>query len=113
MPDSLLTAVSGLQAHQTMLDVVGNDLANVNTIGFKSQDVLFQDLFYQSLGQATQNTTGQNSTDPTQIGLGVAVGGVSSNFNPGSLETTGKNTDMALTGNGFFVINNGSQDLYT
>jgi flagellar hook protein FlgE len=113
MADSLLTAVSGMEAAQTMLSVVGNNLANVNTVGYKSQSVAFQDLFYQTLSQGSQDVTGQSGTDPIQVGLGVSVGGVSSNFAVGSLEQTGRNLDLALQGNGFFVMNNGIQNVYT
>ncbi len=113
MPDSLLTAVSGMEAAQTMLDVVGNNLANVNTVGFKSQSVGFQDLFYQTLSGGSQDVTGQSGTNPVQVGLGVTVGGVNTNFSVGSLEQTGQPLDLALQGNGFFVMNNGSENSYT
>ena len=113
MADALLTAVSGLQSQQTMLDVVGNNLANVNTVGFKSQTVDFDDIFYENLQQASANVSGLSGTDPIQVGLGVTVGGITTNFGLGSLQSTGNNLDLAIQGNGFFVVNNGNQDLYT
>ena len=76
MPDALLTAVSGLQASQTMLDVVGNNLANLDTVGFKSQSTEFEDLVYQQLSQGTLGQTNDLGTNPSQVGLGVNVAAV-------------------------------------
>jgi flagellar hook protein FlgE len=88
--------LSGLTASSNALSVISNNLANLNTIGFKDQQANFKDLFYQTLG-----TTG--SGDPMQLGAGAAVGSVSSNFNNGNVNNTGVPTDVAITGNGFFV----------
>jgi flagellar hook protein FlgE len=112
--DALYAGVTGLQVNQQMLDVVGNNLANSNTTGFKSQSVNFSDLVYQNLTQATAasgNTVG--GTDPIQIGSGAQVASVSPNFQQGTLQSTGNDLDVALQGNGFFVVRDGSENLYT
>ena len=88
--------LSGLDATQQALNVISNNLANLNTTGFKGQTANFQDLFYQNLG-----TTGAGN--PVQIGAGSRVGSISSNFTNGSLNNTGVPSDVAITGNGFFV----------
>jgi len=88
--------LSGLAASSDALSVIANDLANLNTTGFKNQVVSFQDLFYQMTG----NT---GAGDPVQLGTGTKVGSVSTNFNDGSPNTTGIATDAAITGKEFFV----------
>src|ERR1700730_9968891 len=108
MSSSLFTGVSGLRVHQQMLDVVGNNLANVNTTGFKSQSVSFGDLLYETLGQATSATSSNNGgTNPLQIGGGVKAESIASNLQQGSLQATGGDYDLAVQGGGFFVVNNG------
>ncbi len=106
---SLYSGISGLRAHQTMLDVTGNNIANVNTTGFKGSTTQFQD----TLSQMTQGATGPQAatggTNPAQVGLGVRVAGVTTNFTQGSAQTTGKATDMMISGDGFFVTNRGGQ----
>jgi flagellar hook protein FlgE len=104
MASSLFAGVAGLRAHQQMLDVVGNNLANVNTTGFKSQRVNFSDLLYQQIGTAP---------NPVQVGFGVQTASIETNTQQGSLETTGGQFDMALQGNGFFVVNGGTGPFYT
>ncbi len=89
--------LSGLTASSNALSVISNNLANLNTIGFKGQQATFKDLFYQTLG-----TTG--SGDPMQLGAGATIGTVASNFNNGNVDNTGVPTDVAITGNGFFVV---------
>ncbi len=110
---SLYSGISGLRAHQTMLDVTGNNIANVNTTGFKGSTTQFQD----TLSQMTQGATGPQAatggTNPAQVGLGVRVAGVTTNFTQGSAQTTGKATDMMISGDGFFVTNRGGQQSYT
>jgi flagellar hook protein FlgE len=114
MSSALLTAVSGLQAAQQYLDVTGNNLANVDTTGYKSQGVDFQDLIYETLNDATTTSTNVISgTNATQIGLGVKLGATPTNFSQGTLQETGRNLDLALQGQGFFVVNNGASNLYT
>lgn len=99
-------ALSGLNAASQALAVISNNLANLNTSGFKDQQVSFNDLFYQNLG-----TSG--SGNAIQVGSGTGVSAVSSNFADGNTTSTGVSTDMAITGNGFFVIQQNNQMLYT
>jgi flagellar hook protein FlgE len=114
MDTLLMTADSGLEASQQMLNVAGNNLANSNTTGFKAQTVQFSDLVYQTLQPGTGVATGLiGGTDPEQIGQGVQVASIDSDMQQGTLESTGNQLDVALQGNGFFVANNGSQVLYT
>lgn len=107
---SLNSAISGLKSYQFAIDVTGNNLANVDTVAFKSQRVTFKDLFNQtiSFGIAPQGNLG--GIDPQQLGLGVQVGDTSRNFNQGALKTTGIKTDLAIEGDGFFIVkdNDGS-----
>jgi len=114
MANSLFTGVTGLRVHQQMLDVVGNNLANSNTTSFKSQRVRFSDLIYQTVSQAT-NATGDSlgGTNPVQIGLGAKVAAIDPNLQQGSLESTGRDLDLALEGNGFFVARNGVETNFT
>ena len=105
MGSSLLTGVTGMQANQEMLDVVGNNLANMNTVGFKSQSINFSDLIYQTLSAAGGTNTAQASgTDPVQIGLGVGTASISTNQTQGGLESTGRELDVAIQGGGYFVL---------
>lgn len=113
MANSIFTAVSGLRANQQTLDVVGNNLANLNTNGFKSQRVNFSDLLYQTLTAGSSSGTFLSGTNPTQVGLGVKVGSIDGDFQQGSLQATGNPFDLALQGNGFFVVNDGTQNLFT
>ena len=110
---SLYSGISGLRAHQTMLDVTGNNIANVNTAGFKASSTQFQD----TLSQMTQGATGPQAetggSNPAQIGLGVRVAGVTTNFAQGSSQSTGRATDMMISGDGFFVTSKGGQQLFT
>lgn len=111
---SLFTGVSGMRAFQEMLNVVGNNLANINTTAFKSQRTRFADLLYQTLSEATGVTSNAvGGTNPAQVGFGVKVNAIDQNFSQGSLEPTSGSLDMAIQGNGFFVVNDGFQDLYT
>lgn len=114
MANSLFTGVTGLRVHQEMLDVVGNNLANSNTTGFKSQRVRFGDLIYQTLTQAT-SASGDSvgGTNPIQIGLGAQVASIDPSLQQGSLEATGRDLDLAIEGNGFFVARNGTENVFT
>jgi flagellar hook protein FlgE len=112
LSNALFSAVSGLQIHQTMLDVIGNNIANTNTVGYKSQTVQFQDLLYQNLRTGSVSANG-GGVNPEQIGFGALVGSINSNFLTGTLEPTGRNLDLAIQGSGFFVVNNGQSDLFT
>lgn len=114
MANSLMTGVSGLMAHKAMLDVVGNNLANMNTPGFKSRSVLFADLVYENLRSATSGVAGQRGgTNPMQVGNGVKFAGTSMNFTQGELRLTGGTLDMAIDGNGFFTLSNGNGMFFT
>jgi flagellar hook protein FlgE len=113
---SMFSGVSGLRSHQTMMDVIGNNIANVNTVGFKSSSVIFQDLLSQALrgaGAPTTGTTGNGGTNPAQVGLGVRVAGVSTSFTQGAAQLTGRSTDMSIQGDGFFVVRQAGQQLFT
>ena len=114
MPNSLLTGVSGLLAHQRMLDVVGHNLANMNTTAFKSQRILFADLLYETIQPATSaSESGSGGTNPNQIGGGVKTAITDRQFGQGALENTGGALDFAISGGGFFSLTDGTQDFYT
>src|ERR1700694_2826008 len=98
--------LSGLDASNTALATISNNLANLNTTGYKDTTVNFQDMFYQMLG-----TNG--SGDLLQLGSGTSVASIGTNFSGGSVQNTGVNTDVAITGNGFFLVQNGSNTYYT
>jgi flagellar hook protein FlgE len=110
---SLFAGISGLRSHQTMMDVTGNNIANVNTAGFKSSQTVFQDTLSQVLRGAGAPQGGNGGTNPSQVGLGVRVAGVTTNFSQGSAQTTGRSTDLMIQGDGFFVVKNAGEDLYT
>jgi len=110
---SLYSGISGLRSHQTMLDVTGNNIANVNTAGFKSSTTQFQDTLSQITQGAGGPQTGIGGTNPAQIGLGVQVAGISTNFSQGSAQATGKATDLMISGDGFFVTRLGNDTVYT
>jgi flagellar hook protein FlgE len=110
---SLFSGISGLRAHQTMMDVVGNNISNVNTVGYKDSSTVFEDTLSQMVQNGTAPTATTGGMNAAQVGLGVRLGGVSTNFGQGSTQLTGKSTDMMIQGDGFFVVNNGSQNLYT
>ncbi|BCJ43128.1 flagellar hook protein FlgE [Actinoplanes ianthinogenes] len=110
---SLYSGISGLHAHQQMMDVTGNNIANVNTVGYKSSVIQFEDTLSQMVGAAGAPQNGQAGTNPAQVGLGVRVAGITSNFSQGSAETTGKSGDMMIQGDGFFITRSGGEQLYT
>ncbi len=110
---SLFSGISGLRAHQTMLDVTGNNIANVNTAGFKSSQVQFQDTLSQVLSNAGAAQPGIGGTNPAQVGLGVKVAGVTTNFQQGASQLTNRQTDMMISGDGFFVVNKGGEQVYS
>ena len=110
---SLYSGISGLRSHQEMLDVTGNNIANVNTVGFKASTTVFQDTLSQMTQGAGGPQTGIGGTNPAQIGLGVQVAGVSTNFAQGSAQATGKATDLMISGDGFFVTRLGNDTVYS
>jgi flagellar hook protein FlgE len=103
--DSLFIGVSGLTAYQNQIDVISNNIANVGTVGYKGQDVEFQDLLYQSIGYPSAPTTTRGGINGEQQGDGVMIGAVDTSFTQGGLQTTGVNTNLAINGNGFFALN--------
>ncbi|MBQ4242492.1 MAG: flagellar hook-basal body complex protein, partial [Lachnospiraceae bacterium] len=116
MMRSLFSGVAGLRTHQTRMDVIGNNIANVNTVAYKSSSVTFQDLLYQT----TQNASGANAAtgragvNAKQIGLGVSTGSISTNIKTsGSAQNTGSPFDIRITGDAFFIVSDGSNNYYT
>ena len=113
MMRSLYSGVSGLKGHQTKMDVVGNNIANVNTTGFKSSRVTFADTLSQTQSNAAAPGTNIGGINPKQIGLGVGVASIDTIFTDGSIQATGKNTDVAISGNALFIVKKGSETYYT
>ncbi|MDQ0203774.1 flagellar hook protein FlgE [Pectinatus haikarae] len=114
MMRSLMTAVSGLKNHQTRMDVIGNDIANVNTTGYKSNTVTFADTLSQTLSGSSSANGTTGGVNAKQIGLGMSVAAITNNFTAGSASSTGNNTDLAIdTDNGLFVVKNGDETYYT
>jgi flagellar hook protein FlgE len=110
---SMSSALSGLRNHQVMLDVVGNDIANVSTIGFKSSSTLFSDVLSQTLHGAGAPGAQTGGTNPAQIGLGSRLAGTVQSFTQGAIQRTDRTTDLAIQGDGFFVVDNAGENLYT
>ncbi|MEO5981797.1 MAG: flagellar hook protein FlgE [Pedococcus sp.] len=110
---SLFSAVSGLRSHQTMMDVIGNNIANVNTTGYKSGQTVFEDTLSQAVRNAGGASQGGGGTNAAQVGLGVRVAGISTNFSQGSTQVTGRQGDMAIQGDGFFMVQKDGQSMYT
>ncbi|TYZ23489.1 flagellar hook protein FlgE [Selenomonas ruminis] len=113
MMRSLFSGVSGLKSHQTRMDTIGNNIANVNTTGFKSSRTTFADTLSQTMTGASSPSGNLGGTNPKQIGLGTGVASIDMIFTDGSVQSTGKNTDLCLSGNGLFVVNSGNQRYYT
>ena len=110
---SLTTGVSGLRSHQMLLEVVGNNLANVNTPAFKSSRVLFSETLSETLRTATGATATTGGTNAIQRGLGVQTSSIDVDDSQGTLEMTGRDLDLAISGEGLFVLNDGTQDVFT
>lgn len=104
LTSALYTGLSGLNSSQFRLDVIGDNIANINTVGFKGSRTLFQTQFAQTLSAGTKPSDTQGGTNPNQIGLGATIGAIQRSFTPGSIETTGVPSDMAIEGDGFFVL---------
>jgi flagellar hook protein FlgE len=113
MMKALFAAIAGLQNHITYMDVVGNNIANVNTQGFKASRVTFQDMLTQTISGASAPTEARGGTNPQQVGLGMKIGGVDVLHTQGSLQATGRNTDFAIQGSGFFIMRDGARTFYT
>ncbi|HTR79916.1 MAG TPA: flagellar hook protein FlgE [Gemmatimonadaceae bacterium] len=113
MGSSLYAGVTGLMNQQTQMDVIGNDIANVNTTGFKSSRVSFSQGFDQLLQAASLPTATGGGTNPEDIGLGSRIGSIDTVYTQGTLDTTGVNTDLAIQGNSMFVLSKGNEQVYT
>lgn len=113
MMRSLYSGVAGLTNHQTRMDVIGNNIANINTTGFKGSRVLFQEALNQSLSSASGPQGNRGGTNPQQIGLGMGIASIDTVFTDGSTQSTGRDTDLAISGNGFFVLSDGMKEYYT
>lgn len=110
---SLYSGVSGLNNHQTRMDVIGNNVSNVNTHGFKKGRVTFQDLLSQRISGAARPSEEKGGINPKQVGLGMQIAAIDTIHTQGSLQTTGVNTDMSIVGRGFFIHKDGDQQLFT
>jgi len=110
---SMFSGISGLRTHQQMMDITGNNIANVNTAGFKSSTAVFRDTLSQMVRAAGGPQAGNGGTNPAQIGLGVQLSSITTNFGQGSAQVTGRNTDLMINGDGFFVVSNAGEQLYT
>lgn len=113
MMRSLFSGVAGLKNHQTRMDVIGNNISNVNTYGFKTSRVSFQDMLSQTIAGAAKPEENVGGVNPKQVGLGMTVASIDRIFTQGSLQTTGNQTDLAISGDGFFVVANGDKKYYT
>jgi flagellar hook protein FlgE len=113
MIQAMLAGVSSIEAQQTQMNVIGNNLANINTTAFKSSHVTFQDLIEQQLKGAQAPSKSSGGTNPEQYGLGVQIAGTSVNNSQGSLSATNVPSDMAIQGNGYFMVGNGSLVSYS
>ncbi len=116
MMRSLFSGVSGLKTHQTRMDVIGNNIANVNTTAYKSSSMVFSELISQTTQKASgpNATTGLGGTNAKQIGLGVKSGAINTNISTqGAAQSTGNPFDLMISGSSFFVVNNGSENFFT
>src|SRR3954452_8849453 len=110
---SLFAGISGLRANQIALDVAGNNIANANTIGYKSSSTVFQDTLSQMITGATRDSAARGGRNPIQVGLGVQLSATALNLGQGSAETTGRPTDLMISGDGMFVVTANNEQLYT
>lgn len=113
MMRSLYSGVSGLRNHQVRMDVIGNNIANVNTVGFKAGRVTFQEAFAQVVRGSGSGQGGIGGTNPMQVGLGSNIGSIDLLFGQGNVEGTGRTTDLAIQGDSFFVVSDGEQNYYS
>lgn len=113
MSSALSAGVSGLKSFQQMLDVAGNNIANVDTTAYKASTIHFSELLSETIKKASQPTTTIGGTNPVQVGTGVGVSGIVADTTQGDIESTGNPLDMALEGQGYFVLNDGSQNVFT
>ena len=110
---ALSSGVTGLKVHQSWLDLTGDNLANLNTIAFKGSDITFAELLSQTVKKATGAVGDLGGTNPQQLGSGVGIAGIRRNMSQGNIAATGQDLDVAIDGAGYFVLNNGTQAVYT
>jgi flagellar hook protein FlgE len=110
---SLFSGVSGLRNHQVMLDVIGNNIANINTIGFKGARTTFAEMFSQTRLSAFRPSGENGGINPQQIGLGASVGSIDTTFTQGNFEASGSATDLGIAGSGFFIVKQDGRRFYT
>jgi flagellar hook protein FlgE len=114
MIKSMYSAVTGLKGHQTMLDVIGNNIANVNTVGYKSSRVLFKDLYYQTLSASSASSTTTGGSNPTQIGYGSSISSIDLLVTRSGYQQTSRSLDMYISGEGYFIVKDSTgQNMYT
>lgn len=113
MMRSMFSGVTGLRNHQTKMDVIGNNIANVNTVGFKKSRVTFQDTLSQTMRGGSSPQGNRGGTNPMQIGLGMTIASIDTIHSPSSAEFTGNMTDLAIEGDGYFILGDGLDQFYT
>ena len=113
MMRSLFSGVSGLRNHQTRMDVIGNNISNVNTVGYKSSRVIFQDIFSQNISAGMANSGTQGGTNPIQVGLGISLSTIDVIHTRSAFQRTDRPTDMMINGDGFFVVRSPDGDFFT
>src|SRR3954471_11587858 len=114
LASALTTALTGMQAAETQVDVVGNNLANSQTVGFKASDTIFATQFLQTQSLGSAPTTSDGGTNPRQTGLGTRVAAIAPNFTQGTIEISNSPSDLAIQGDGFFEVqNNDGEALYS
>ncbi len=113
MMRSLFSGVAGLRNHQTSMDVIGANISNVNTVGYKGSSATFSDVISQTLQGAAAASGNRGGTNPIQVGLGMGLAAISTNFTNGSYQSTGKQTDLAIQNDGFFILSDGANQYYS
>ena len=113
LQSALTTALTGLQAAETTIDVVGNNVANSQTVGFKESEAVFATQFLQTISIGAAPSTNSGGTNPRQIGLGVKVAEISPNFTQGTIEISSNPLDIAIQGDGFLIVQSGTNQFYT
>ena len=113
MIDSIYIGITGVRSHQERLNVIGNNVANINTTAFKAGRVAFSEVMSQTLSEGTAPRAQVSATNPQQTGLGVGVSSIDTIQRQGGLQQTGIDTDLAIEGDGMFIVTNGTQDFYT
>ena len=112
MNRAMFAGVSGLKAHQTKMDVIGNNIANVNTYGYKAQRAVFSDVYYQTLRGASAGSANRGGTNPSSVGYGSALNSVQAQMTSSSMQSTGFGLDVAITGEGFLQVQDGAGNIF-